>query len=41
MAMFEIFYASRLYQTRKAIERYKKDNYKKNILRDRKKEDEE
>ena len=41
MAMFEIFYASRLHETRKAIERYKKDNYKKNILRNRKKEDEE
>ncbi len=41
MAMYEIFYASRLYETRKAIERYKINNYKKNILRDRKKEDEE
>ena len=32
MAMYEVFYASRLYDTRKAIERFKKDKYKKGIF---------
>ena len=29
MAMYEVFYASRLYDTRKAIKRFKEDDYKK------------
>ena len=40
MAMYEIFYASRLYQSRKSIERYKKNEYKKNNLLFSKKKDE-
>ncbi len=36
MAMYEIFYASRLYNTRKAIERFKEDKYKKGIFSKRK-----
>ena len=40
MAMFEIFYASKLWSSRKAIERYKENNYKEGIL-SKKKEDEE
>ena len=40
MAMYEIFYASRLYQSRKSIERYKKNKYKKNNLLFTKKKDE-
>ena len=37
MAMFEIFYASRLYQTRKSIERFTKNNYKKDFFSKKKK----
>ena len=40
MAMYEIFYASKLYQTKKSIERFKKNKYKKNIF-SKKKSDEE
>ncbi len=42
MAMFEIFYASRLYQARKSIERFKANKYKNNFFsKKRKKEDED
>ena len=39
MAMYEVFYASRLYQSRKSIERYKKNEYKMGFF-SRKKSDE-
>ena len=39
MAMYEIFYASRLYQTKKSIERFKKNKYKKGLF-SKKKSDE-
>ena len=39
MAMYEIFYASRLYQSEKSIERFKKNKYKKGIF-SKKKSDE-
>ena len=41
MAMFEIFYASRLYQTRKSIERFTKNNYKKDFFSKKKKKADE
>ena len=40
MAMYEVFYASRLYKTRKSIKRFKEDNYKKGLL-SKKKSDED
>ena len=40
MAMFEVFYASKLWSNRKSIERYKENNYKEGFL-SKKKEDEE
>ena len=41
MAMFEVFYSSKLWYARKSIERYKKDNYKKaNLIFKRKDEKE-
>ena len=39
MAMYEIFYASKLYQTKKSIERFKKNKYKKGLF-SKKKSDE-
>ena len=39
MAMYEVFYASRLYDTRKVIKRFKEDKYKKGIF-SKKKQDE-
>lgn len=39
MAMYEIFYASRLYQSKKSIERFKKNKYKKGFF-SKKKSDE-
>lgn len=41
MAMYEVFYASRLYDTRKAIKRFKDDDYKKKGLFSKKKEKDE
>lgn len=41
MAMYEVFYASRLYDTRKAIKRFKEDDYKKKRLFSKKKEKDE
>ena len=41
MAMFEIFYASRLYQTRKSIERFTENNYKKDFFSKKKKKADE
>ena len=41
MAMYEVFYASRLYDTRKAIKRFKEDNYKKGLLSKKKDKDED
>ena len=42
MAMYEVFYAARLYDTRKAIIRFKEDNYKKKgLLSKKKKKDED
>ena len=41
MAMYEVFYASRLYNTRKAIKRFKEDDYKKKGLLSKKKEKDE
>ena len=40
MAMYEVFYASKLYDTRKAIKRFKEDDYKKGIF-SKKKSDED
>ena len=40
MAMYEIFYASRLYQSKNSIERYKKNDYEKILFISRKKNDE-
>ena len=40
MAMYEVFYASRLYSTRKAIKRFKEDDYKKGLF-SKKKSDED
>jgi uncharacterized protein YqgQ len=40
MAMYEVFYASKLWYDRKSIERYKEDNYKKGILSKKKKDEE-
>ena len=41
MAMYEVFYASRLYDTRKAIKRFKDNDYKKKGLFSEKKEKDE
>ena len=41
MAMFEVFYGSKLWSDRRALERYKEDNYKNDILNIKKKSDEE
>ena len=41
MAMYEVFYASRLYDTRKAIKRFKEDDYKKKGLFKKKKSKDE
>ena len=40
MAMFEVFYAQKLWYARKAIERYKENNYKKNLFSKKKKDEE-
>ena len=40
MAMFEVFYASKLWTSRKALERYKENNYKKGFFSKGKKDDE-
>ncbi len=39
MAMFEVFYASKLWYDRKSIERYKENNYKKSIFSKKKKDE--
>lgn len=41
MAMFEVFYASKLWYARKAIERYKENNYKENFFSKKKKDEKE
>jgi len=41
MAMFEIFFASRLYQARKSIERFKANKYKNNFFSKKKKKEDE
>ena len=41
MAMFEVFYASKLWEDRKSIERYKENNYKKNLFSKKKKDEKE
>ena len=41
MAMFEIFYASRLYQTRESIKRFTENNYKKDFFSKKKKKADE
>tara|TARA_B100000029_G_C17342865_1_gene875958 strand:- start:17 stop:889 length:873 start_codon:yes stop_codon:yes gene_type:complete len=41
MAMYEVFYASRLYSTRKAIKRFKEDDYKKALFSKKKENDED
>ena len=41
MAMFEVFYAQKLWDTRKAIERYKENNYKENLFSKKKKDEKE
>ena len=41
MAMFEVFYASKLWYARKAIERYKENNYKKDKSWKKKKDEKE
>ena len=41
MAMFEVFYASKLWGDRKSIERYKENNYKKGLFFKKKKDEEE
>ena len=39
MAMYEVFYASRLYDTRKAIKRFKEDDYKKGLFSKKKRDE--
>ena len=39
MAMFEVFYASKLWEDRKSIERYKENNYKKGLFSQKKKDE--
>ena len=41
MAMFEVFYASKLWYARKSIERYKENNYKKGLFSRKKKDEKE
>ncbi len=41
MGMFEVFYAQKLWYSRKAIERYKKNNYKENLFSKKKKDEKE
>ena len=41
MAMFEVFYAQKLWYARKSIERYKENNYKKNLFSKKKKDEKE
>ena len=41
MAMFEVFYASKLWYARKSIERYKENNYKENLFSKKKKDEKE
>tara|TARA_B100000900_G_scaffold353252_1_gene321313 strand:- start:137 stop:991 length:855 start_codon:yes stop_codon:yes gene_type:complete len=41
MAMYEVFYAKKLWYARKSLERYKEDNYKKGLLSKRKKDEKE
>ena len=41
MAMFEVFYASKLWYSRKSIERYKENNYKKSKFSKKKKDENE
>ena len=41
MAMFEVFYAQKLWDARKSIERYKENNYKENFLSKKKKDERE
>ena len=41
MAMFEVFYASKLWYSRKSIERYKENNYKENLFSKKKKDEKE
>ena len=39
MAWFEVFYASKLWTARKSLERYKENNYKKNLFKKKKKDE--
>ena len=41
MAMYEVFYAKKLWYARKSLERYKEDNYKKGLFGKRKKDEKE
>ena len=41
MAMFEVFYAQKLWYARKSIERYKENNYKENLFSMKKKDEKE
>ena len=41
MAMYEVFYAKKLWYARKSLERYKEDNYKKGLFSKRKKDERE
>ncbi len=41
MAMFEVFYASKLWYARKSLERYKENNYKKGFISKKKKDEKE
>jgi len=40
MAMYEVFYAKKLWYARKSLERYKEDNYKKGLFKKKRKTDE-
>ena len=41
MAMFEVFYAQKLWYARKSVERYKENNYKKGLFSKKKKDEKE
>ena len=41
MAMYEVFYAKKLWYAKKSLERYKEDNYKKGLFGKRKKDEQE
>ena len=41
MAMYEVFYSSKLWYARKSLERYKENNYKKGLFNRRKKDEKE